>query len=97
MLVGSTTIRFALIVTVLACIADVRAVHAQAAPPPSWGDVGVHWSPLFWLENLDVDYGTPPGVWVTWGTGKFRLQMDYQRSRQQCTSSDQGGHFGAVA
>ena len=84
MLVGSTTIRLVLIATVLACIAGARAVHAQAAPPPSWGDVGVHWSPVFWLEDdLDVDYGTPPGVWVTWGTGKFRLQMDYQRSRQQ--------------
>ena len=40
-------------------------------------------TPLFWLEDVDVDYGTPPGVWVTWGTGTFRLQVDYQRSRQQ--------------
>ena len=45
--------------------------------------MGVHWSPLFWLEDVDLDYGTPPGVWVTWGTGTFRLQVDYQRSRQQ--------------
>ena len=84
LVVGAATIRMALIATVLACIAGARAVHAQAAPPPSWGDVGVHWSPVFWLEDdLDADYGTPAGVWVTWGTGTFRLQMAYQRSRQQ--------------
>ena len=83
-IVGSAMIRRVLIATALAGIAGAHAVHAQeTAPTPSWGDVGVNWSPVFWLEDLDVDYGTPPGVWVTWGTGKFRLQMDYQRSRQQ--------------
>ena len=82
--IGAATIRMVLIATALAITGGARPVlHAQETAAPSWGDVGVHWSPLFWLENLDLDYGTPPGVWVTWGTGTFRLQVDYQRSRQQ--------------
>ena len=76
-LIVTATIRLVVIATTLAGIAGACAVHAQeTAPTPSWGDVGVNWSPVFWLEDLDVDYGTPPGVWVTWGTGTFRLQME---------------------
>ena len=59
---ANAAIRLMLIATALACIGGARAVHAQAAPAPSWGDVGVNWSPVFWLEDLDVDDGTPPGV-----------------------------------
>ena len=88
LVVGAATIRMALIATVLACIAGARVVHAQAAPPPSWGDVGVSWSPVVRLEYLDRPYGRPPGVWVTWGAGKFRLQMEYVRSRLRSDNAE---------
>ena len=54
-LIVTATIRLVVIATTLAGIAGARAVHAQeTAPTPSWGDVGVNWSPVFWLEDLDV-------------------------------------------
>ena len=58
LVVGAATIRMALIATVLACIAGARVVHAQATPPPSWGDVGVSWSPVVRLEYLAPSSGT---------------------------------------
>ena len=77
-LVVSATIRFTLIATALACIADGRVVHAQeTAPTPSWGEVGVSVSPLFKAYLDEESCCSPRGGWVTWGTGKFRLQVDF--------------------
>ncbi len=79
-----TAIRLILIATVLVCIGDTRAIHAQEiASTPSWGDVGGSFAPWF-KAYLDVESCcNPPGGWVTWGTGKFRLQMDYVHNRRR--------------
>ena len=83
MLVGSTTIRLVLIATVLAGSAGARAVHAQGTTTPSWGDVGISVSPLFTVYAYRESCCTPPGGWVTWGTKKFRLQVDYVHNRRR--------------
>ena len=78
-----------LIIWALASIGGAQAVHAQETA--SWGDVGISVSPLF-REYLDVPVCcTPPGGWVTWGTGKYRLQVDYVRNRRQYRTS--GGYY----
>ncbi len=79
-----TAIRLTLIATVLVCIGDTRAIHAQeTASTPSWGDVGGSFAPWF-KAYLDVESCcNPPGGWVTWRTGKFRLQMDYLHNRRR--------------
>ena len=83
-LVGSATLRLALIATALVLVGGSRAVQAQeSTPTASWGDVGVSVLPFF-KAYLDVESCcTPLGGWVTWGTGKFRLQMDYVHNRRR--------------
>ena len=79
----------ALIATALAVIGWSPAMHAQEAVTPARGGLGVGVSPLF-KAFLDVpSCCTPPSGWVTWGTGKYRLQVDFVRNRLQ-----QRGHGG---
>ena len=82
--VGVATLRLTLIATALAGIGGAQAVHAQEEPGSlSWGDVGISVSPLF-RAHVDVESCcTPLGGWVTWGTGTFRLQMDYVYNRRR--------------
>ena len=45
--------------------------------------MGISVSPLF-RAHVDVESCcTPLGGWVTWGTGTFRLQMDYVHNRRR--------------
>ena len=82
-LIVTATIRLVLIATVLAGSAGARAVHAQGTTTPSWGDVGISVSPLFTVYVHRESCCTPPGGWVTWGTKKFRLQVDYVHNRRR--------------
>ena len=82
-LIVTATIRLALIATALAGSAGARAVHAQGTTTPSWGDVGISVSPLFTVYVHRESCCTPPGGWVTWGTKKFRLQVDYVHNRRR--------------
>lgn len=67
------------------------ATRAQAQEAPlSRGNVGVTVSPAF-RQYLDVPpQCCPVGGWVTVGSGAFRLQADYLRSRRRSTGS--GGY-----
>ncbi len=80
---GALTIRLVLIATARAGSAAARAVHAQGTTTPSWGDVGISVSPLFTVYVHRESCCTPPGGWVTWGTKKFRLQVDYVHNRRR--------------
>ena len=62
----------------------VAVVHAQETARDSLGDVGVSLSPLF---TGDIELGQhccfSPGVWVTLGQGRFRLQVDHVYARRK--------------
>ena len=62
------------------------ATRAQAQEAPPWrGNVGVAVSPAF-RQYLDVPAQCcPVGGWVGVGSGAFRLQADYLRSRRRST------------
>ena len=62
------------------------AARAQAQEAPLWrGNVGVTVSPAF-RQYLDVPaHCCPVGGWVEVGSGAFRLQADYLRSRRRST------------
>ena len=59
--------------------------RAQEATPPWRGNAGVTLSPAF-RQYLDVPpHCCPVGGWVAVGSGAFRLQADYLRSRRRTT------------
>ena len=89
----TATIRLALIATALTCIGGTMAVHAQeTASTPSWGDVGGGFAPFFRANLDEASCCNPPGGWVTWGTGRFRLQMDYLHNRRRYLTC--AGYYG---
>ena len=65
--------------------ADVTApTSAEAENTPRWKfDVGVSISPLFGAFFDESSCCTPLGGWVTVGSGRFRLQVDYVRNVQR--------------
>ena len=65
--------------------ADVTApTSAEAENPPRWKfDIGVSISPLFGAFFDESSCCTPLGGWVTVGSGRFRLQVDYVRNVQR--------------
>ncbi len=65
--------------------ADVTAPpSAEAENTPRWKfDVGVSISPLFVAFFDESSCCTPLGGWVTVGSGRFRLQVDYVRNVQR--------------
>ena len=58
-------------------------LHAQEAPARFKGDIGFTVAPLFKTYIDEPSCCTPPGAWLTWGTGKFRLQADYTHNRRR--------------
>ena len=78
---ANAAIRLMLIIWALASIGGAQAVHAQETA--SWGDVGISVSPLFTVYVHRESCCTPPGGWVTWGTKKFRLHVDYVHNRRR--------------
>ena len=77
---------FRLIATVLLLVAAPPAVHAQGTSPRFKGDVGVTVAPLFKTYIDERSCCTPIGAWLTWGTGRFRLQTDYAYNRRRYTN-----------
>ena len=65
--------------------ADVTApTSAEAENTPRWKfDIGVSISPLFGAFFDESSCCTPLGGWVTVGSGRFRLQVDYVRNVQR--------------
>ncbi len=57
---------------------------AQTANAPKWKfDAGVSVSPLFKTYLDEPSCCTPLGGWVTAGSGRFRLQVDYARNERE--------------
>ena len=72
--------------------ATVPPVAAQSSAPAAeapdsrsgWRafDAGISLSPLF-IAYIDVPPQPAAGGWVTWGAGKFRVQIDYVHNRRR--------------
>ena len=61
---------------------------AAAAAQPSEAGAGIALSHFQWLDVPSLC--CPPQVWVTFGEGRWRLQVDYLRSHRE--SEGHGGH-----
>ena len=69
---------------VLAQSSSDAPTSAEAENPPRWKfDAGVSISPLFVAFFDEPSCCTPLGGWVTVGSGRFRLQVDYVRNVQR--------------
>ena len=69
---------------------SARPVAAQNENAPKWKfDAGVSVSPLFKAYLDEPSCCTPLGGWMTVGSGRFRLQVDYARNeREQLSYAD---------
>ena len=66
----------------LLAVAVVAVLEPHAAAAQTLGDAGVTFSPAY-LQYADVNpYCCPAAGWITLGSGRFRLQVDYLQSNR---------------
>ena len=84
---SAAAVRLALTATLVGALGS-PATHAQTreSTPSSRGDAGVTISPAFRHDIDSPSVCCPGGGWVRFGTGTFRLHVDYLHSRRRRNS-----------